>query len=108
MDLKAYYRKIREVEAQLPGEEVVIVSYETPDGGVPGVKTEVSKRLAAKLLVEGRGRLATEAEAAEYRREMEASHRRAQELAAASKVQIAVVSEAELRAYRSLKSQKQA
>jgi len=108
MDLKAYYRKIREVEAQLPAEDVVIVSYETPDGGVPGVKTEVSRRLAAKLLVEGKGRLATEEEAAEYRKEMEASYRRAQETAAASRVQIAVVSDAELRAWRSLKSQKQA
>jgi hypothetical protein len=107
MDLRAYYRRIREIEAQLPADEVVVVSNETPDGGISGVRTEVSRRVAARLLAEGRGRLATEAEAEEHRREMHEAHRRAQEMAAASKVQIAVVSETELRAYRSLKSQKQ-
>jgi hypothetical protein len=107
MDLRAYYRKIRETEAQLPADEVVVVSHETADGGVAGVKTEVPRRLAAKLLVEGKARLATAEEAEDYRRELKEAHRRAQEIAAASKVQIAVISDNELRTYRSLKSQKQ-
>jgi hypothetical protein len=107
MDLRAYYRKIREVEGQLSADEVVVVSHETADGGVAGVKTEVPRRLAAKLLVEGKARLATEEEAEEYRKELKEAHRKAQEVAAASKVQIAVISENELRTYRSLKTQKQ-
>lgn len=106
MDLRAYYRKIRQIEAELVDADVVVVSYETQDGGKAGVTSEVTKRIAAKLLVEGRARLATPEESAEYRKEMKEENRRAHELAAASKVQIAVVSDAELRAFRSPKSQK--
>jgi len=76
------------------------VSFETPDGGRSGVRTEVPKRLAAKLVVEGKARLASEKEASEYRDEISAAHRRAQELAAASKVQVAIVSDAGIRPQR--------
>lgn len=69
MDLRIYYRKIREVESGLPGEFVVLVSQETADGGKAGVMTEVPRYSAAKLIVENRARLATEAEARAFRGE---------------------------------------
>ncbi|MDX1980367.1 MAG: hypothetical protein SFV51_08865 [Bryobacteraceae bacterium] len=69
MDLRVYYRKIREVESGLPGEFVVLVSQETADGGKAGVMTEVPRYSAAKLIVENRARLATETEARAFRGE---------------------------------------
>lgn len=106
MDLRAYYRKINLVEASLVDADAVVVSYETPDGGKPGVASQVSKRVAAKLVVEGRARLATPEESDEYRKVVQEMSKKAQELALASKVQVAVVSDADLRAFRSSKLQK--
>ena len=60
MDLKVYYRKIREVEEQIAAPDAVVVSGDTPDGGKAGVKIEVPLRLAAKLIVEGRARPASD------------------------------------------------
>ncbi len=100
MDLKAYYRKVRKIEEQIQEPDVVVVSCETPDGGKAGVVSEVSRRLAAKLVVEGRARVASEEAAAAYRAEMKAAYQRAQEKEAASQVRIAVISEAEMKASR--------
>ena len=79
MDLKVYFKKVKDVEATIPTAYVVIASQETPDGGQPGVFTEVSKGLAARMVAEGRGRIATGEESAaflethaEARREVEA------------------------------------
>ena len=58
MDLRSYYRKLREVEATIPDEHVVLVSLATPEGGKAGVRTEAPKAIAAKLIAEGRARLA--------------------------------------------------
>jgi hypothetical protein len=66
MDLRAYYKKVREIESELPSSFVVTVSLETPDGGKPGVFTEVAKLTAAKHIAEGRARVATADEADEY------------------------------------------
>lgn len=65
MDLRAYYKKIREVEAGIASTFVVTVSLETSDGGKAGVLTEVPRITAAKQIVEGRAQLASE-EASEY------------------------------------------
>jgi hypothetical protein len=71
MDLRVYYRKIRKIEAELPEPFVVVLSRETPDGGKPGVKTEVPRSLAAKLIVEDQATLATPEETAEFRADAE-------------------------------------
>jgi hypothetical protein len=71
MDLRAYYQKIRTLEASLAEGSVVVVSRETPDGGKPGVKTAVSRSLAAKLIVEDQAALASPEEAAEFRAALE-------------------------------------
>ena len=47
MDLRAYYRKLREVEASISEEHVVLVSLATPEGGKPGVRTEAPRAIAA-------------------------------------------------------------
>ena len=75
MDLKAYYRKVREAEDTLTGEHIVVVSLETSEGGKSGVMTEVPRLIAAKLMAEHRARVASEEEAEEFRK----SHREARE-----------------------------
>lgn len=67
MDLRVYYQKLRELEATLPSDYVVVVSKETPDGGCAGTFTEVSRRLAAKLILDGAAELATEEQARRWR-----------------------------------------
>jgi hypothetical protein len=66
MDLRMFYQKMRTLEQEIKSEHVVLVSVETPDGGKAGVKTEVTREQAAKMIVEGRARMATKTEAAEY------------------------------------------
>lgn len=92
MDLRAYYRKIREVESSLPEEYVVVVSLPTPEGGREGVFYEVNRKIAARLLVEGRARLAEEKEAQAFREEMRELHRRAKEEELARRIEVTVVS----------------
>ncbi|MGI8990144.1 MAG: hypothetical protein ACR2I2_11250 [Bryobacteraceae bacterium] len=66
MDLRAYYKKIREVESNIEGPFVVLISQETPEGGKFGVRTQVPRHIASKLIVEGRARIATSEEAADF------------------------------------------
>lgn len=66
MDLKVFYQKMRKLEQEIVKDHVVVVSLETPDGGRPGIRTEVTRENAARMIVEGRCRLATKNEAAEH------------------------------------------
>ena len=72
MDLRAYYRKLRGIEAELREDFVVIISRETPDGGRAGVRSDVPRALAARLMVDEKADLATPEEAAEFRAAVEA------------------------------------
>ena len=54
MDVRQYYRKLREIELGIVEPYVLVVSLETSDGGKPGIISEVSREQAAKLIVEGR------------------------------------------------------
>ena len=58
MDSKIYYQKVREQEAKIPSDFAVVISRDTADGGKAGTKTEVPRRVAAKLVVEGLADLA--------------------------------------------------
>lgn len=69
MDVRAYYRKIRGIESEIPASEVVVVSLETSDGGKAGRFMEAVRYQAAKMIVDGRVRLATPEEAEAYRAE---------------------------------------
>ena len=66
MDLRSYYRKVREAEAALQGEHFVLVSLDTTEGGKAGVRTETPRHTAARLIAESRARLATPEEAQEF------------------------------------------
>jgi hypothetical protein len=101
MDLQMYYRKIREIEHNLSTPSVVVTSHDTPDGGREGVFTEVSRRTAAKMIVEGSARLATEQEATDFRERNGEAKIRADQLAAASRMQFTVVSTNDLRKLKS-------
>jgi len=52
------------------------VSRETPDGGRAGVKTQVPRALAARMIVEEKADLATPEEAEEFRASTEAKWKR--------------------------------
>ena len=79
MDLRAYYQKIRSIEADISDPEVVIVSRVTPDGGIPGAKADVPRAVAARLIAEEKAALASPEEAARYRSEVAAMWKTAQE-----------------------------
>ena len=101
MDLQIYYRKIREIEQNLSDPSVVVVSQDTPDGGREGVRTEVPRRTAAKMIVEGSARLATNEEAIDFQERKAEAKARADQLAAASRMQFTVVSQSDLRKLKS-------
>jgi len=100
MDLKAYYQKLRKAEEDIAGEHVVVVSHETADGGKAGVKTEVTRALAAMMIVEGRARLATKEEIAQHVKAMAEAIKAAEQAAMSGKVQLNVISEGDIRAIK--------
>lgn len=57
MDLREYYRRIRDVEAGIVEPCVTVVSRKTPDGGRKGLKTVVPRAVAARLIVDGKADL---------------------------------------------------
>jgi hypothetical protein len=91
MDLKNYFKKVRAVESTIPTSYVVIGSQETSDGGKTGVYTEVSKGLAARMIVEGRGWLASEEESASFLEASAEARREAEALAAAQQMRFTLV-----------------
>jgi hypothetical protein len=91
MDVRSYYKKVREADAALTGEHFVMVSLETSEGGKPGVRTEVPREIAAKLIAEVRARVATEDETREFHdanREARVAHEQDE---AAKRVQVMVI-----------------
>ncbi len=91
MDLRSYYKKVRDEEATLTGDHIVLVSLETSEGGKPGVLTEAPRAIAARLIAEERARVATEEEAREFHeanREARSAHEEAE---AAKRVQVMVI-----------------
>jgi hypothetical protein len=72
MDLRGYWERIRNIEASIPDASVVVVSADTPDGGRRGVKTDVPRGVAARLIAGGKAALASPEEAEEFRARVEA------------------------------------
>jgi len=72
MDLRLYYQKIREASSKIADAFPVVVSKETADGGKDGILNEVTRAIAAKMLVEGLARLASAEESAALRQEQAA------------------------------------
>jgi hypothetical protein len=107
MDVRLYYQKIRQTENSIPDDYAVVVSLETSDGGKSGVKTQVSRHIAAKLMIESRARLANQAEAAGYHADQELMRRRAEETEAGNRVQVTLLSESDMKSLKTGKSVKQ-
>jgi hypothetical protein len=91
MDLRAYYRKLREVEGTITEEHVVLVSMATPEGGKAGVRTEAPKAIAAKLIAEGRARLANADETEEFRSGLRLAKEKFDQEEAARRMQVVVI-----------------
>jgi hypothetical protein len=100
MDLRMFYQKLRKLEQEIADPHVVVISLETSDGGKAGEKTEVSRVAAARLLLEGRARLANPEETAEYRKVIDQALLDAEHRAMSERVQVNVISDADLRAIK--------
>jgi hypothetical protein len=101
MEVRQYYQKIRQTEASIADIYVVVVSIDTGDGGVAGTATEVSRSNAARLIVDGKARLADPDEAKEYHERAEQARKAAEQKAGAARMQVTVISDADLRALKS-------
>ncbi|HEY6389936.1 MAG TPA: hypothetical protein VIX89_01590 [Bryobacteraceae bacterium] len=101
MDLRMFYQKLRKIEQGIADPHVVVVSNETPDGGRAGQKSEVSRSMAAKLILEGKARLATPEEGTEFRSAIDQARQEAEQRVLAQKIQVNVVSEADFRMTKS-------
>ena len=97
MDLKKYYRHIREVEAGLGGPFVLVISNETSDGGKAGLISEVPRYVAAKMIVEGRAVLATAEEEETHRSNQLLARKTAEKADLARRLQVAIVTDADLK-----------
>jgi hypothetical protein len=97
MDLRSYYKKVREAEAVLKGEHFVLVSFETPEGGKAGVCTEAPRNTAARLIAESRARLATQEEAQDFHETHRAARTEYEQEQAAKRVQVMVIPSQELK-----------
>ena len=93
MDIRLYFQKIREIERNIQDPYVVVLSLETSEGGKPGRATEVTREAAAKLVVEGKGRLADQQETTSYYAEAKEALAAAEQEKIAGKIQLTVVSD---------------
>jgi len=91
---------LRKIEQEIADVHVVVVSHETPDGGRAGQLTEVPRGVAARLILEGFAHLATAEESAKFRSDARKALDEAQQRQLAEKVQVNVISDADLRAMK--------
>jgi len=97
MDLKQYFKKIKDAEASIESPYPLIVSLETSDGGKAGALVEVSRREAAKAIVENRAVLATEEQRLAYFEREAVRKKLAEKTELSRRLQIAIVSDSEFR-----------
>jgi len=100
VDVTGFYRKIRQLEKEIEGDHVVVVSNETPDGGVGGRTTNVAKAVAARMVVEGKARLATPEESAQYHAETARAIDAARKRELLGKAQVRLLSDGDVEALR--------
>ena len=100
MDLRTWYKKVRDAEASLTGEHFVMVSLATSEGGKEGVRTEVPRSIAARLIAETRARVASEEEAREFRDANRLALEQHKQDEAAKRVQVMVIPAHKLRKQR--------
>ena len=98
MDVKQYFRRLREVEESFVDKYPVVISLETPDGGRAGLIAETSGHVAAKMIVEGRAVLANAEQKTAYYEHQEATKRAAEKAELAKRVQVAIIADPEFQA----------
>ncbi|BDC52085.1 hypothetical protein F183_A44000 [Bryobacterales bacterium F-183] len=104
MNLRAYFQKIREVEKEILKDVVYVVSLAGDDGGLPGIIAQVTRAIAAKLIVDQKSRLATDEEIETLLAYQEAERQKLQEQQAVQRLQVAIVSDKQIEAMRAKKS----
>jgi hypothetical protein len=97
MDLKQYFKKIKDTEESIEEQYPLIVSLETSDGGKAGAVVEVSRSEAAKAIVENRAFLANEGHKTAYYSQEAARRKSAEKAELSRRLQIAIISDSELR-----------
>ncbi|MFL6417307.1 MAG: hypothetical protein ACJ74Y_16745 [Bryobacteraceae bacterium] len=95
MDVKQYFRRLREIEESFVDKYPVVISLETPDGGKAGLVAETSRPVAAKMILEGRAILASTEQKAAYYEHQEATKRAVEKADIARRVQVAIISDPE-------------
>jgi hypothetical protein len=103
MDLRVYYSKVREAEATLTEEHPVMVSLATSEGGKAGVRTETPKHIAARLIAEGRARVATPEEAEQFRELHREARARYEQQEASRRIQVVMIPQTDLKQHDSKK-----
>jgi hypothetical protein len=96
VDLKQYFRKIREIEAGIGEPYPIVVSRETTDGGKAGMLVEVPRTVAAKMIADGRAVLASEEEKELYRLEQASAKQASEQTELARRIQVTILNEADL------------
>lgn len=97
MDLKQYFRKMREIESTITEPYALVVSLDTPDGGKAGMVTEVSRLNAARMIIEGRALMASESEKEAYLSQQAAARKAAEKAELAKRVQVAILADPDVR-----------
>jgi hypothetical protein len=90
MNLRNYYRRIRETAKAL-ADDVVLVSKATPEGGVAGRFVEAPRDVAARMIVDGAADLASDEDAARFRKETRRLFEEEERRRAAARIQVSVV-----------------
>ncbi len=100
MDLRVFFQKVRQLEKEIPGNHAVVVSAETPDGGRPGQTAEVAKGVAARMIVEGKARLATPEECEQRQSEVARGIEMAKKRELMGKAQVRLLSDSDIESLR--------
>ena len=100
MDLRDFFKRIREIEAAIESDFTLVVSHSTGDGGKAGVTTETPRNIAARLIAEGRARLATPDEMEAHHAAIQEAVAEAEQAALADRVQVALVSDTDLASFK--------
>ena len=101
MDMRQFFQKIKEIEDLINLAEVILVSNKTDDGGKAGVKNEVKRSQAARMIAEGKARLATEDETKNFHECAAEAFKAGQDAMNSGKVQLAVLTDSEMKAIKS-------
>ena len=95
MDLKSYFRKIRQAEQEIAEPHTFVMSLETSDGGRAGLLTEVTREIAARMIVEGRAVLAAKPDRDKFLERQASARSAAQRADLAQRLQVTIVADGE-------------